>query len=357
MGIDERKNDHIDICLEKDVRTSIDHWDDVFVLHQAIPSVDLLELDLSASLLGKKLQAPLMISAMTGGSSKAEKFNDLMARAASEFQIGFGVGSQRAGLEKPEHVSSYSVVREHDVPLVLGNIGAPQFSRTHPKGKDSRGSFGLEEVLAAMDMIGGDGICIHLNYLQEAVQPEGETYVEGLLDALKAISSEVPVVAKETGAGISREAALELKEAGIRAIDIGGASGTSFAAVESYRLKTSKKDVQRMGRTYWNWGIPSPVSLKMSQVGLPLIASGGIRNGLDVTRAISIGADICGMAWPLLSAASKGYDELCSELSSVIEEVRMGLFLSGAESASYHPRMKGVITGRSRDILEALYPR
>ncbi len=156
MAIDERKNDHIDICLEKDVRTTFDHWDDVFVIHHAVPSVDLADIDLSISMLGKKLQAPLMISAMTGGSSKAAKYNDLLARAASEFQIGFGVGSQRAGLEKPEHVSSYSVVRDHDIPLVLGNIGAPQISNSHPVSSDGRNTLGIEEVEAALDMDAGD---------------------------------------------------------------------------------------------------------------------------------------------------------------------------------------------------------
>jgi isopentenyl-diphosphate delta-isomerase len=356
MTIDERKNDHIDICLQKDVRTTVDHWDDVFVLHQAIPSVDLDEIGLTAYMLDRKIQAPLMISAMTGGSSKAEKYNELLAKAASEFQIGFGVGSQRAGLENPEHVSSYSIVKEHDIPLVLGNIGAPQFSSSHPSNKEGRSSYGVDELMTALDMIGGDGICIHLNYLQEAVQPEGETYVEGFLDNLQTISSQIPVVAKETGAGISREAAIKLKEAGVRAIDIGGSSGTSFAAVESYRGLTGRKDVKRIGRTFWDWGIPAPVSLKMAQVGLPLIATGGIRNGLDITRAISMGADICGMAWPLLRAASRGYDELCGEISSIIEEIRMGLFLSGAESASSHPRMRGIITGRSREVIDALYP-
>jgi isopentenyl-diphosphate delta-isomerase len=356
MAIDERKNDHIDICLEKDVRTTVDHWDDVFVLHQAIPSLDLAEIDLSASLLGKKLNAPLVISAMTGGSSKAGKYNELLAKAASEFQIGLGVGSQRAGIEKTEHVHSYSLVKEYDIPLVLGNIGAPQISRPAKGEKNQYRTLGPDDLVSALEMVSGDGICIHLNYLQEAVQPEGETIISGLLENIKTITSRVPVVAKETGAGISREAAIELKEAGVKAIDVGGASGTSFAAVESYRRMTGSKDVRRIGRTYWDWGIPTPVSVRMAQVGLPIIATGGIRNGLDVTRAISIGADVCGMAWPILMAASEGYDELRSVLASIIEEIRIGLFLSGAESASQHPRMRGVITGRSREILDSLYP-
>jgi len=356
MTIDERKNDHIDICLEKNVRTTTDHWDDVFVIHQAVPSIDLADVDLSTELLGKKLEAPLIISAMTGGSSRAGKYNELLARAASEFQIGMGVGSQRAALEKPEYAPSFSVVRDFDIPLVLGNIGAPQLSKSDGRGRNKGRELGLEEVLTAVDMVGGDGICVHLNYLQEAIQPEGETNVSGLLEKIRSISSRVPVVAKETGAGISREAAIELREAGVRAIDIGGASGTSFAAVESYRSGKDRKDVGRIGHTYWDWGIPAPVSVRMARVGLPVIATGGIRNGLDITRALSIGADTCGMAWPLLVAASKGYDELRSELYSIIEEVRMGLFLSGGVSAISHSEMRGVITGRSREILECLYP-
>ncbi|MGA1819843.1 MAG: type 2 isopentenyl-diphosphate Delta-isomerase [Thermoplasmatota archaeon] len=353
MSIDNRKNDHIDICLEKAVRTTRDHWDDVHLVHQAVPSSDLDEVDLGISFLEKKLAAPLIISAMTGGSRKALEYNRMLARAASEFQIGFGVGSQRSGLERSEFRESYSLVKEYDIPLVLANLGAPQFSR-RPGGQDPQ--YSIEEALKAIDMVNGDAICIHLNYLQEVVQPEGETNASGLIDNLSRISTEVKVIAKETGAGISRDAALLLKEAGVAGIDVGGASGTSFAAVESYREGGGDGPgrASRMGRTYWDWGIPTPASVKLARVGLPLIATGGLRNGQDVVKAISVGADIGGMAWPLLVAASRGYRELEIEIAHIMDEIRAGLFLTGCRSVSGVSKPKHVITGWTREYIDSI---
>ncbi|MGA1872422.1 MAG: type 2 isopentenyl-diphosphate Delta-isomerase [Thermoplasmatota archaeon] len=351
MTIEERKNDHIDICLRENVRTTYNHWDDVILVHQAIPMCDLEEIDISTSFLGRELSAPLMISAMTGGSSKAKEYNRLLARAAEEFGIGFGVGSQRAGLETKEHESSYSVVKEFEVPLVLGNLGAPQFSLAPGKG---RSQYSIVEAKRALEMIGGDALCIHLNYLQEVVQPEGDTNAKGLLDNLKDLSKELKIVVKETGAGISRETAISLKEAHVSAIDVGGSSGTSFAAVESYRDPGGLTDSRRAGITYWDWGIPSPASLVMANVGLPMIGSGGLRNGHDVVRAISMGADLGGMAWPLLMQASKGYDALRGEISRIIEEIRIGFFLSGIGSIKDRSRSRYILTGPTREYLQGI---
>ncbi|MBN1390869.1 MAG: type 2 isopentenyl-diphosphate Delta-isomerase [Candidatus Thermoplasmatota archaeon] len=351
MTIDGRKNDHIDICLSERVRVSKDHWDEVHLVHQAIPSCDLEDIDLAVDFLGKELSAPLIISAMTGGSDQAQEYNRILARAAEEFGIGLGVGSQRAGLEKASLEGSYSVIKEFNVPLVLGNLGAPQFSDSRGKGISR---YSLEDVARALQMINGDAICLHLNYLQEVVQPEGETHICGFLDNLGDLTKEVKVVAKETGAGISRKAALSLKEAGVAAIDVGGASGTSFSAVESYRDSGGSGRAKRIGTTYWDWGIPTPVSLKLANVGLPLIATGGLRNGQDVVKAISLGADIGGMAWPLLSAASKGFAELKREISFIIEEIRIGLFLTGCRSAADIVRPESVITGHTGEYLEFL---
>jgi isopentenyl-diphosphate delta-isomerase len=351
LSIGNRKDDHIDICLNENVRTTYNHWNDVHLVHQAIPVRDLDDIDLRCDILGKSLKAPLIIAAMTGGSNKAEEFNRLLAKAAEEFGIGLGVGSQRAGIENEKHITSYSVVKEYEIPLLLGNLGAPQFA--HGRNDKIR-QYGIGEVEKAMEMIGADAVCIHLNYLQEVVQPEGDTHVGGLIENISGISGKIKLVCKETGAGISRETALKVKEAGMAAIDVGGSSGTSFSAVESFRSRDDNGKAQRFGTTYWDWGIPTPLSIRLAQVGLPIIATGGLRNGLDVVKALALGADIGGMAWPLLVPASKGYDDLKREIELIIDEIRIGLFLSGACGAASRGDMKALLTGRTRDMMEDL---
>lgn len=343
MDIGKRKDDHIDLCLERDVQVEHDHWEDVVLVHQAIPSTDMEDVDLSVELLGKRLDAPLIISSMTGGSRRAREINEVLARVASEHGIAMGVGSQRAALEDGRHLDSYTLMREYDIPLVIGNIGAPQFC------SGSLPTYDLEKVQQAVDMIGADAMYVHLNYLQEVVQPEGETSVTGLLENMKEAAGEFDIIAKETGAGISRAAALKLKEVGVKAIDCAGASGTSFAAVESYR-SGNQKGPSRIGRTFWNWGIPSPISLLCANVGLPLIGSGGIRTGLDIMRALAMGATASGMAWHLLSSASKGYDELSKEIREIKKELRTALFLTGVDSARNAGSAEFYLTGRTREI-------
>lgn len=347
MDIKCRKDDHIGIALDHNIQVSYDHWDDVGIVHEAIPSCDMDEIDLSVNLLGKKLKAPLIISSMTGGSRRAKKINNVLARAASEFGLAMGVGSQRVALEKGEHVDSYSVVKEFDIPLVFGNIGAPQFSN----GAISE-TYDINKVLESKKMIDADAVFIHLNYLQEIVQPEGETHVKGMVDNIRSIAKEVDIVAKETGAGISKNCALTLKEIGVKVIDVAGASGTSFAAVESYR--GTGESPSRIGRTHWNWGIPTPVSLITANVGIPLIGSGGIRNGLDIVKALVMGASVSGMAWHLLENASMGYDEVKKEIEAVLSEIKAGLFLSGVNSARNAGSATHYVTGITRDILEQI---
>lgn len=345
MDIESRKNDHIKISLERDVQVDFDHWDDVFLLHEAVPSHDMEDIDLGVRLLGKEVKAPIVISSMTGGSPRAKEINELLAKAASEYGLAMGVGSQRAAIQENRHRDSYEVVKEFDIPLVFGNIGAPQIS----------GDKGMEVVRSmiadGLDMIDGDAMYIHLNYLQEVVQKEGETIISGFLENMGSISNEFTIAVKETGAGISRDAALDIKEAGAKLIDVAGASGTSFAAVESYR---GSDEPSRIGRTFWNWGIPSPVSLLLADVGLPLISSGGIRNGLDVVRSLSLGATAAGMAWHLLVPASKGYKDLCAEIENLMTEIRAGLFLSGAGSASEGRKVKYYLTGRTSQLMEQI---
>ncbi len=345
MTIETRKNDHIKICIEKDVQSTRNYWDDIILPHRAIPEVDLSDVVLETEILGRKLEAPIIISAMTGGTPQAEKFNEILARAASESGIGLGVGSQRAGIENREYRSSYEIVKNYDVPLILGNLGAPQFSSTIPGRR-----YGKDEMIEAREMVGAHGICLHLNYLQEVVQPEGDCFAKGLLDSVRELSGEIPVIAKETGAGISKSDALKLKDAGISAIDVGGMSGTTFSGVESFRNDVSGRSA-RLGSTLWDWGIPTPISLLEADVGLPLIGTGGIRNGLDIARALSLGASAGGMAWKILMAASKGYEALKHELNMIIEEVRAVVFLSGATSVEDMAKLDPNIIGRTRELL------
>ncbi len=347
MTIKERKDGHIDICLERNVTSDHNSWDDIFLVHRAVPRVDLEDIDLTLDLLGRRIQAPLIISAMTGGTRKAMEFNRLLARGAEEFGLGMGVGSQRSGLNDGGYLPSYEVVKEFEVPLVLGNIGAPQLSSAQG---DKR--YGPKELEQARDMIDAHAICIHLNYLQEVVQPEGETYVSGVLENIKRMAKEFPLIAKETGAGISREDALALKGCGVKGFDVGGLSGTTFAGVESFRGGPKET---RMGKTFWNWGIPTPVSIRVVDVGLPIIATGGLRNGMDVVRALSMGASAGGMALQLLKAASRGYEALSSELDIILDEIKATLFLSGALSVSDQGSLKGIMMGRTGEIFEGLY--
>ncbi|MCU0799094.1 MAG: type 2 isopentenyl-diphosphate Delta-isomerase [Candidatus Thermoplasmatota archaeon] len=355
MDIRKRKDDHITICLERDVQAARNHWDDVMLVHEAVPSRDLEDIELGTELLGRKLSAPLIIAAMTGGSRRSMSYNKLLARAAEEHGIGLGVGSQRAGLEEGRLLRSYTVVKEFEVPLLLGNLGAPQASSGQRTDQKGGVPFDVALFERARDMIGAHAICLHLNYLQEVVQPEGETKAYGLIENIRTISGKVKLVAKETGGGISRGCALSLKKAGVSAIDVGGLSGTSFSAVESFRYDPTGR-ASRFGTTFREWGLPTPVSVIVANVGLPLIATGGLRTGLDIARSLSLGASSGGMAWTLLKAASKGYEHLSNEIRTVLDELRAAVFLSGVPSVREMGQRPPVLTGVTREIVEQLAP-
>ncbi len=209
--------------------------------------------------------------------------------------------------------------------------------------------------MTAMEMIDAHVLAIHLNYLQEVVQPEGDTKARGGLRAIERFASELPVIAKETGAGMSTEVALRLKKAKVKGIDVGGLGGTSFSAVEYYRAKSAGDAVRaNIGRTFWDWGIPTPVSVVVASVGLPIIATGGLRNGLDVARAIAIGASAGGMAGRLLPAALEGKEALVTELGTIIDELKAAMFLVGAKNIEELAQTSALITGRSKEWLDQL---
>ncbi len=348
--IEERKNEHIEICAEKDVGAHHNYWDDIDLVHRALPEIDFDDIDIGTELFGVKLNAPIIISAMTGGSKLGRKINENLAIAAEKLGIGMGVGSQRAYLADRNLADTYSVVKEHRVPLLFGNIGAPQLI-------DQKSSPGInqKQLERLMVMLDADILAVHLNYLQEAVQPEGEMNAEGVLSAISSLSKTFPVIVKETGAGISRSAAIKLKRAGILGIDVGGAGGTSFSAVEYYRAKNrGDRMKERLGELLWDWGIPAPASVIEASVGIPVIATGGIRNGIDIAKALVFGASAAGIARSLLKPAMVSAEEVTKALEDMIYQLKIAMFLTGARNVSAMKNIRAIVHGSLKDWIDQI---
>ncbi len=344
-----RKLDHLRICSEKEVECGDTGFGDIRFVHNALPECDMKKIDLSARFLGRTLSSPLFISAMTGGHPGTKAVNARLARAAEKFGIGMGVGSQRAALEDPSLKDTFAVVRE-EAPgaYLVANLGAVQL-RDH----------GVVWAEKAVEMISADAIAIHLNFLQEAIQPEGDHNAAGCLAAIQKLCTEtsVPVIVKETGCGISSETARECFGAGVKAIDIGGWGGTSWAAVESVRAEESRsqedKNLKVLGENFSRWGIPTVVSLaEVLAVGSPVIASGGIRSGLDIAKGCALGAGLCGMALPLLKPAMESDQALFQAIEKVHQELRSTMFLLGAEKIADLRKARMFITGQTRQMIE-----
>ena len=251
--IEKRKADHIEIALEEKVCGGYRYWDDVKMVHCALPEVDMSEIDTSCQIFGKKLAFPLIVTAITGGYPKAEKINSNLAEACQELQIGMGVGSERAAVENGAD-ASYTILKEYDVPLRIGNVGAPQLIRQNRKK-----AFTVDQVKQAMEIIDADVMAIHLNFLQEVAQPEGDTNAKGCLEAIRNVAREVPSIIKETGAGISHDVAMKLKGSGIIGMDISGTGGTSFSAVERFRAeRLGDARCADIGKVFSDWGDTRP---------------------------------------------------------------------------------------------------
>lgn len=353
--IPARKADHIDIAAGHPVSASISAgWDDIHLIHQSLPEIDLDEVDLHTELFGHALRAPLVIASMTGGHERAGEINRRLAEAANEFGLAMGVGSQRAAIRRPDLLGTYTVARDvAPDALVIANVGAPQLIAQGPNA-----ALTVEQIRQLVVDMRADALAVHLNYLQEVVQPEGDTCARGVLDAIHELtrSLDVPVIAKETGAGISRSQALALKQAGVAALDVGGAGGTSFALVESVRAGDQHLSAAALlGSMLGDWGLPTAVSVaQCAGLGMPLIATGGVRSGLDAAKALALGADLVGVARPLLSAALLGEQELLTYIGQFLHALRVVLFLTGARTPRDLRAQKHVVTGQTAEWLRTL---
>ena len=325
----DRKLHHIDIVLNEDVTARVStSLDEIILIHDCVPEIELDEIDTSIKILGKRLDLPLLISSMTGGHPKTKKINEILAMVAEEMNIAMGVGSQRAAIEDSSLVDTFSITRKvAPNALLLANIGAPQLAL----------GYGIEEARACVDMIDADGLFVHFNPLQEAIQPEGDTNYKNVLNSLEDLVKglDVPVIPKETGAGMSYEAIKKFLNVGIKWVDISGLGGTSWSAVETFRAKLQNANLNvELGMRFWNWGIPTAISILEARLaGARVFASGGIKTGLDVAKSIAIGADIAGMAGPFIKAYAKGGKKEIERLVEAIRvELKTTMFLVGAKN-------------------------
>ncbi|RUR27616.1 type 2 isopentenyl-diphosphate Delta-isomerase [Vreelandella nanhaiensis] len=321
-----RKNDHLDIVLDpalaiKKTRTGFEHWR---FEHCALPELDLDRIDLTTSLFDRAMQAPLLISSMTGGASRANNINRFLAEAAQTLGLAMGVGSQRVALESD---ANWGLTRElrklaPDIPL-LANLGAAQLLGQH----------GSDYAKRAVEMVDADALIIHLNPLQEALQTGGDRDWRGILAAIERVTASLgtPVVVKEVGAGLSPTVARQLYESGVAMLDIAGAGGTSWAAVEGERASTPHKRAVAMA--FANWGIPTAQALCQVRKALPtmpLIASGGINDGIDAAKALCLGADLVGQAAAALHSATTSLEAVVEHFQIVIEQLRVVCFCTGS---------------------------
>ncbi len=323
---DQRKADHIRINLEEDVTfdkltTGLEKY---FFMHRALPELDLNQIDTQTELFGRRLKTPLLISSMTGGTERANSINQTLAEAAQEAGMAIGLGSQRAAIEDDKLAESYRIRPfAPDVPI-FANVGAAQLNL----------GYGVAHMQKAVDMCEADALFLHLNPLQEAVQPEGDRNWAGLLNKIETLCAElpVPVIAKEVGWGISFDVAQQLLNAGIQAIDVAGSGGTSWSQVEMYRAENWRD--RRIAATFRDWGIPTAHSLRycrLASADIPLFASGGIKNGIEVAKCVALGANLVGLAGEFLKVAVQGGVGATVELADAItEELKIAMFCAGA---------------------------
>lgn len=318
-----RKADHVRINLERDVRAKgvASGFDQYRFVNCALPEIDLAEVDTSTTLFGRTLSAPVLISCMTGGTPEARRINRVLAQVAQEQRLAMGLGSARALIESPELIDTFDVRDVAPDVLLFANLGAVQLNK----------GYGVEHCRRLIDMLQADALVLHLNALQEALQPEGDTNFRGLLKKIGEVCKnlDAPVIVKEVGWGIAPDAVRALFDAGVAAVDLAGAGGTSWSEVERYRIQERWR--ANAAAAFAGWGIATAECLRAARRVAPrgiIIASGGIRTGMDVVKAIALGADLAGLAGPFLRAADEGCEaaaELAHELREVLRVAMFGL--------------------------------
>lgn len=337
LDISQRKKDHLALCAGPNVafRNKTTLLEEVELVHQALPEMHADEVDARVDLLGKTLAAPVIIAAMTGGTDKAAEINRDLARAADELGLGFGLGSQRAMFERPDTAWTYQVREVAPDVLLLGNLGMVQARQ-----------MSTQQIADLCGEVGADALCIHLNPAMEIVQPGGDRDFRGGLDVLARLVQElpIPVVAKETGCGLSRAVGERIAQTGVRTVDVSGAGGTSWVAVEEHRAVDA--DWKAVANELWDWGIPTAASvLQLDGLGLDVIATGGVRTGLDAARAVALGATAAGMAAQVLRAhKAGGYEGAKQLLQRVVMTVRSVMLLTGCRTVQefrHAPRILG----------------
>ena len=317
----DRKAEHIDLALDERMQLRASFFDDYALEHCALPEMDASEIDLGVSFVGYELRAPLLISCMTGGTDRARRINRNLAIAAEEARIALGVGSQRKALEDPAQADSFKVRDVAPSIPLLANLGAVQLNY----------GFGIEECRQAVEMIDADALVFHLNPLQEALQPEGQCNFSSLVERMAEVAGDLgkPVIVKEIGCGLSGDVARMLKEAGLTILDTSGLGGTSWA-----RIEASRADDESIGELFADWGVPTPRSIRELRAvgGLTVIGSGGVRNGLDVAKAIAFGADLVGLAQPFLEPAAESPERVTETVRRLVRELEISMFCAGART-------------------------
>jgi len=337
--IKSRKNDHIRINLEENVRSILNNGLEQYrFIHNALPEIDLGEVDLTQKIFNKSVALPILISSMTGGTPEAFHINQMLAQAAEKFGLAMGVGSQRAAIENPTLIETFNVRKFAPNILLFANLGAVQLNY----------GYGIAECKRAVEMIEADSLILHLNPLQEAVQPEGDTNFSGLLKKIEIISHElpVPVVVKEVGWGISDELAKQLINAGVAAIDVSGAGGTSWSQVERFRL-TDPIGI-KVAEAFLDWGIPTAdalVKIRSRFPDYPIFASGGLKTGMDVAKSLALGANLAGMAGVFLKAADVSLDHLIETISVFERIIRISMFATGSKDLNSFANGKIIKSG------------
>lgn len=332
QATEARKARHLDICLDDDVASSLDAgWSAVRLRHEALPDLALADVDPSTRFLGFRLRAPILISSMTGGTARAAELNRRLAEAAEAAGIAMGLGSGRALIEDPALRATFDVRAVAPHAPLFANIGAVSLNY----------GIGVDDVQRLIADLQSDGLFLHLNPLQEALQPGGDTNFRGLLPKIAQLCAalEVPVIAKSVGSGISPGTAARLLDAGVAGIDAAAAGGTSWARVEGKRSGDDGREA--LAETFAGWGQPAAEAVRELRdrfPSLPLIASGGVRSGVDIARAIALGADLCGLALPFLKAASESRAAVDQLIGALVDGLRIAMFATGSATLSGLPR-------------------